>query len=266
MKRIESSKNQLVKLTKKLLTAKYREESGLMLLEGMRLIETALQAGLIFKYLFINQRIFNDKRWNSLNSCLKGLKIDIYLVSDNIIKETSSTDSPQGILAVVKIPSTKLVHIISDSKPLILIIDQVRDPGNLGTIIRSADAAGCSGIICGKGTVDLGNPKVLRSSMGSVFHLPIIPVEDLRETIIKLKKRGIEVIAADTKGDSYYYDLDLNKPTAIILGNEAEGISSESLTTVDRVAKIPMIGKAESLNVAIAASLFLYEAVRQRRV
>ena len=203
--------------------------------------------------------------WSTLDGYLKTSNIEFYLVSDNLMKEMSSTDSPQGVLAVAKKPIADLVKIDLIPNPLILILDQVRDPGNLGTIIRSADAAGCSYILC-KGYCDFSNPKALRSSMGSAFHLPIVPVEDLKEKIIELKNKGIKVVAADSKGSSYYYDLDLKKPTAIILGNEAEGICPENLALADRIAKITIWGKAEYLNVAIAASLFIYEAVRQRQV
>lgn len=261
---IVSPKNEMVKQTKKLLLAKNREKTGLMILEGVRLIETALQAGIIFKYFLYNEQVLRNERGQKLMAYIEKAKLRHNLVSDNIINEISSTESSQGILGVAEKPRVNINEILAVPNPLILITDQIRDPGNLGTIIRSADAAGCSGVICGKGTVDITNPKVLRSTMGSIFHLPVVAVSDLREQIISLKEKGIQVVAADSRGDYYYHQLDLKKPTAIILGNEANGISVENLVLTDKSARIPILGKAESLNVAIAASLFIYEAVRQR--
>ena len=261
---IVSPKNEVVKQTKKLLLVKNRERTGLMILEGVRLIETALQAGIRFKYFLYSDQVLKNERGQKLMVYIKNAGLRHNLVTDNIINEISSTESSQGILGVAEKPKVNMNQRLVVPNPLILIIDQIRDPGNLGTIIRSADAAGCSGVICGKGTVDVTNPKLLRSTMGSIFHLPVVVVDDLREQITDLKKRGIQVIAADSRGDYYYHQLDLKRSTAIILGNEANGISAEILALADKSAKIPILGKAESLNVAIAASLFVYEAVKQR--
>jgi TrmH family RNA methyltransferase len=148
---------------------------------------------------------------------------------------------------------------------LILFCIEVQDPGNLGTIIRTADAAGATGVILSRGTVDLFNSKVVRASMGSIFHLPIVRIKELVETLDKLKKNQLRIVAADHRASQDYHQADLSGPAAILVGNEGAGLPNEVLRLADETVKIPMPGQAESLNVGVASGIILYEALRQRQ-
>jgi TrmH family RNA methyltransferase len=151
-----------------------------------------------------------------------------------------------------------------EEKPLIIILENIQDPGNLGTIIRTADAVGANGIIISKGSVDVYNPKVVRATMGSIFRVPIISESNLVEDINTLRDNNIEVLASHLQGSSNIYDCDLTKGVAILIGNEGNGLSEGITGLANRNIKIPMIGKSESLNAGVAASIMVYEVLRQR--
>ena len=174
------------------------------------------------------------------------------------------TDNPQGILAIIKIKTCELENLFVDGSFLV-VLDSIQDPGNMGTIIRTADAAGASGIIVSKGCVDIYNPKVLRATMGSIFHIPICLYDDMTELIIQLKERAIKVFTSFLKGGANYSEQDMSGNIALVIGNEANGISKEIASLSDFLVRIPMIGRAESLNASIAAAILMYEVVRQRQ-
>lgn len=188
--------------------------------------------------------------------------VDCYKVSPKQFAEVSEVETPQGILAVVHERKHELKDVLGG---LIVFCAGVQDPGNLGTIIRTADAVGASGIIISKGTVDLYNSKVIRSSMGSIFHLPIVQVDDVAETVKTLKGKKVKVIAADIDGEKDYFLVEYKKPTAILVGNEGAGLDDEVVKLADEVVRIPMPGRAESLNVGVSTAVVLYEALRQRK-
>ena len=171
-------------------------------------------------------------------------------------------------MAVAKRKEYTLESILKNAQePLsLLILDGLQDPGNLGTLVRAGEGAGVSGIIMSENTVDIYNPKVIRSTMGSIFRVPFIYVKDLKEVIDKLNSKGILVYASSLEGAIEYDRPDYKKDTAFIIGNEAAGISKEILDITDKKIKIPMLGEVESLNAAVAGSILMYEAVRQRRL
>lgn len=240
---IRSIKNQQVKNWRKLHRRKYREESNSFLIEGDHLIEEAHKARQDIQEIILEEgREAPD--WSDPGQ--------VYRVSREIFKEISQTQSPQGIAAVLK----RRKGQIAKGKYL-LLIDAIQDPGNLGTIIRTADAAGFSKIYLGEGTVDPYNDKVIRSSQGSLFHIAI-EQKALEEVIPALKAEGFSLWGTSLKGAKNYQEVIPSGKTAIILGNEGQGVSDRWLHLADKLVKIPIYGQAESLNVGIAAGILMY--------
>lgn len=188
-------------------------------------------------------------------------------VSDRIFESVSNTKTPQGVMAVVKRKEYTLEKILKkrDTPHSLLILDSLQDPGNLGTLVRAGEGAGITGIIMNETTVDIYNPKVIRSTMGSIFRVPFIYVKDLKEVIQKLYSKNINIYASSLEGAIEYDAPDYKKDIAFIIGNEAAGISKEVLDIVKDKVKIPMLGEVESLNAAVAGSILMYEAARQKR-
>lgn len=187
----------------------------------------------------------------------------LYRVSDKVFNELADTVTPQGILAVINFKDVHIENILKQNF-LIFALDRIQDPGNMGTIIRTADAAGADAVVIGKGCVDIYNPKVVRSAMGSLFHIPLVHTDDLVKTLIALKKKGGKVVTTHLGAKKQYYDVDFSTGTVIVMGSEDEGVSKEIAAVSDELVRIPMPGKAESLNVAIAHGIIAFEAVRQR--
>lgn len=199
---------------------------------------------------------------------------DCELVSDDVFKKMSDTATPQGILCVMEMPDfslRELVHGLHNSKDsstrsgLILVLEGIQDPGNLGTMLRTGEAAGVSFILADKQTVDLYSPKVIRSTMGAIFRTPVIYTDDLAGSIKELKSLGVNVYAAHLEGRRDYWSERYNQKTAFLIGNEGNGLSDEIASIADTLIKIPMKGSVESLNAAIAASLLMFEYARQYR-
>lgn len=251
---IESLQNPKVKSWAELQSKKGREKHRAYLIEGVRLVEEAIASNAPIEAIIWQA----DKKFPFLNSL--PTYIEQWQVTEAIIKKLGTTEQSQGILAVVSIAEPKLWEKQLTGN-LFLLVDGVQDPGNLGTIIRSADAAGVDAIFLGDGTVDLYNPKTVRSTMGSLYHLPIYTLS-LDVAIAMLKEQGVMIYASSLDTDVSYNQLSYPDKVAIIVGNEGNGISKEILDVADFKVKIPIYGKAESLNVAIATSLLLYEARR----
>ena len=258
---INSLNNAKIKSVIALNKAKERKKTHSFTVEGIKMIDEVPSDWKI-NQIFVSEQ-FIKKNNKYLDKFIpKG--IEIVKVSDQIFKHISDTVAPQGIKAVVFEKKHEINDIINNENPLIIMVENLQDPGNLGTIIRTADAVNADGIILSCGTVELYNPKVIRSTMGSIFHLPIVCYQDLNEVIPLLKEKDIMTFATHLKGSVYPYSLDLTKGCAMIIGNEGNGISDEIANKTDMYVKIPMLGKAESLNAAMAAGIVMYEAVRQR--
>lgn len=257
---IESKENSLYKETKKLKERKNRNKSGKYIIEGFRLVQEAFKAGVSIDYLVVT----TDGK-NKLDSYLEQYidgNMKIYQMTDSLFKDLISTEKPQGILAVINMEEK---NINTDGKFYILC-DKVQDPGNLGTIIRTAHAAGVEGIILTKGTVDIYNEKTIRSTMGSMFYIPIHYDDDNLSLTKKLKDEGFNIVVTSLATDKDFYQEDLKGKVILTVGNEGNGVSNEVFELADTKVKIPMPGNAESLNVAIATSIIIYEKVRQDRV
>ncbi len=256
---ITSNQNLLIKEIKGLELRKNREEKGLFIAEGLRFVEESVKEKALIDKIVVSNTFLEGK---SAMDRIRNMGLPCYVVSDKIFKEISDTQTPQGILAVIKKKDALIGDIIKSSNKIVML-ESLQDPGNMGTIIRTADAAGMTGIILSKGCVDVYNRKVLRSTMGSIFHLPIHRTDDFIGTIKELKAKGIKVYASHLEGSINYYDIDECQNTAVIIGNEANGISDEAAMAADCLIKIPMPGKAESLNASVAAGILMYEILRK---
>jgi len=240
---ITSIQNQQVKDWKKLRRKKYREVTGTFLIEGYHLIEEAYETDQLIKTLIIEEGK-QAPAWMDEDY--------VVTVTSQVFKEIAQTETPQGIAAVVEMQEVKQVH-----DNYVLLIDAIQDPGNLGTIIRTADAAGFSKIVLGKGTVDRYNDKVIRASQGSIFHITIEQA-DLIEEIPQLQEAGYSVWATTLARAKNYAEVMPSEKTAMILGNEGSGVDDNLIELADELVKIPIYGKAESLNVSIAAGILMY--------
>lgn len=248
----------LVQLQKK---AKLRREEQVFVIEGTKMFEEALEGNLIKKAYF-SETYWKEKAQGS--SYLK--QIDYEIVTDAVLKEVSDTQTPQGVIALVKMPRYDVNELITKEQVNMVLLENLRDPGNLGTIVRTAEGAGMNAIILSKESVDIYNPKVIRSTMGAIYRIPVVYVDSFVECLINLQKNGIVIYAAHLKGKNDYDKEQYAKKTGLLIGNEANGIKEETANLADCLVKIPMEGKVESLNAAIAAALLMYEIYRQKRI
>ncbi len=259
---IRSKTNPHIKYLRRLTRRRWREKEGHFILEGVRLVEEALCSGWPVKMLVYTPSA--SERAGALLESARERGIQLLPVEEGLLGELADTETPQGVLAVVEKPGCTLEETLAAGPSLLLVVDGVQDPGNLGTIIRSADAAGAGAVILFPGTVDLYNPKTIRATMGSLFHLPVIAVREGEGVLARLRAAGFMLVAGVPAGGIPLPVVDMTGPVVLAVGNEARGLSPWLLERADLLATIPMPGRAESLNVAAAASIMLYEAVRQR--
>jgi TrmH family RNA methyltransferase len=263
---IDNPRSPRVRAVAKLAKRSAREETGLFLVEGPQAVAEALsfQSGLVVD-LFITPAALDRHAEIARAAAASG--IDVETVTDQVLDTMADTVTPQGVIAVAKQFPVTVKELLAGGATLVVILDEVRDPGNAGTIIRAADAAGADGVILTGKSVDAYNPKVVRSTTGSLFHVSVSQGGELDAAIKAVKRAGMQVLAADIAGDELPTLRDrLVKPTAWLFGNEAHGLGDEQLTLADAVVKVPIYGHAESLNLATAASVCLYESAFAQRV
>ena len=249
----------LVNLKKK---RKARDEEKVFLVEGIRMFREVPAKRLQEVYV---SETFWKKEKAEVEAILSKSRIRAEVLSDTVFAHASDTKTPQGVLCVVAQKENTLDDVVNADNPHILVLDNLQDPGNLGTIVRTAEGAGVTGILMSKETVDIYNPKTIRSTMGSVYRMPFCYAEDMVEAVGELKKRGIHTYAAHLDGKHAYDEEDYTKPCAFFIGNEGNGLRDEVAKAADTYVRIPMCGQVESLNAAIAASVLMFEAARQRR-
>ncbi len=254
---ITSARNEKVKRWRKLSTRKGREEFGSILIEGEKLLKEAVCAGWQARSVIVS-----DEGIQGLEHLSHLDGVSVYAVYPSIFSQLVDTQTPQGIAAEVMVPVNRAGYQIRGEKP-VLLLDAIQDPGNLGAILRTAEAAGVGDVWLGAGTVDPYNPKVVRSAMGSLFRSRIRRV-DLREAIPELKEQGYWVVGTNPRAERVHFDCHYPKRTAILLGNEGRGISAEIDSLVDDRVRIPMPGQVESLNVSVTAGILLFELLRQK--
>lgn len=248
---------QIIQLKKK---GKARREKGVFLVEGIKMVEEALPYGIQEAYVMESW----IAQYQSSHPELLGA-IHYEVVADKVFLEMSDTVTPQGILAVVTMPSYTLEEILERPNPHLMLLENLRDPGNLGTILRSAEGAGATGVILSKESVDVFNPKVIRSTMGSAFRVPFCYVEDFGQAMETIKAKGVTLYAAHLAGTDNYENFNYQSCCGFLIGNEANGLTEETSKQADCLVKIPMAGQVESLNAAMAASILMFEVARQRR-
>lgn len=263
MIRLTGSQNPIVKEVRSLKNKSARTEKNLYFIEGTRFTTEALKENIDICYFVLSETFAAASGSEELLKQISHSPFICYVVADGVFDAISDTQNPQGIMAVLKQEKKQLKDAVI-SEGLLVITDAVRDPGNMGTIIRTADAAGCTGMIIPDGCVDIYNPKVLRATMGSVFHLPIYHCEDMAAAMSFSKESGFLLCASHLEGAVSIYQADLSGNIALIIGSEADGISDETARSADMLIKIPMAGRAESLNASAAAAVMLFEAMRQR--
>ncbi len=249
--------------------SKYRDEVGLFVVEGPRMFSELPRERI--SSVYVTERFLKNPSYQVM---LEGIR-QVETVSEDVMKAMSDTQTPQGVLALVRQYSYDIEDLLGGrrgtvGKPvrrraLLMILEAVQDPGNLGTILRAGEGAGVSGVIMDGQTADIYNPKVIRSTMGSVFRVPFMRTGDLKQTVMEVKSRGIRLFAAHLNGSSSYDKADYTGDTGFLIGNEAAGLSEEIAGMADRRVRIPMEGRVESLNAAVASSILMFEAARQRR-
>ena len=262
----------IIQLKKK---GKERDRCGLFLVEGEKMVFEA-PADMV-------ERVFLSESWLKRNGEREEVLAlldyaDYDVVSDSVFEYMSDTKSPQGVMCLLR----QFRYSVEDltggaggwntdpdeavTPPLCLALEDIQDPGNMGTILRSAEGAGVSGILMSSGCVDIYNPKVIRSTMGSIFRLPFFYAEDFGDVLNTWRSKGICLYAAHLKGERAYDREDYTRPCAFMIGNESRGLSDECAALADRKILIPMLGRVESLNAGVASSLLVFEAARQRRM
>lgn len=251
----------MAKLTKR----SARQETGLYLLEGPQAAREVL-AYRPDSVVEIFATPTAMERHPDVRDAARDAGFEVIFTTEAVLDAMADTVTPQGIVAVARQTPTSVRDVFDDSPKLVVICEEVRDPGNLGTIIRAADAAGADAVILTGRTVDPYNPKVVRASTGSLFHLPVAVGADLASTIDRARSAGLRVIAADIGGGDFLASRALlAEPTAWLFGNEARGLESEALELADLALRLPIYGRAESLNLATAASVCLYESAFAQR-
>ena len=256
---ITAANNQRVKnLVNLIQKAKARREQDVFITEGIKMfLEADLEQ---IKEVYVSKTFF-DKGMarEKIETC------NYEVLSDELFKKVSDTQTPQGVLCVMKQYHYQLEDLFQKENPLFLILEDIQDPGNLGTMVRTAEGAGVDGIIMTKGTVDIYNPKTIRSTMGSVYRMPFFYTDDLLGVMKQLQEKNVKLYAAHLKGEQFYHQMDFKGGTAFLIGNEGNGLKDDTAKAADVYMKIPMEGKVESLNAAVASVILMYEAARQRR-
>lgn len=243
--------------------AKARKEQQSLVVEGIKMfLEAPCEK---IKEIYVSEsllkRILSEK--GKLFQRLQELEYEV--VSDDVFAKMSDTKTPQGILCVVEQFSYVLPEVLASANGLWMILEDIQDPGNLGTILRTGEGAGINGVIMTGNTVDIYNPKTIRATMGSIYRVPFIYVESIQLAIAYMKEKGIKIYAAHLKGKDFYDCYDFKEKTAFLIGNEGNGLKEETAKLADAYLKIPMDGQVESLNAGVAAAVLMYEAKRQRR-
>ncbi|OKP89606.1 rRNA methyltransferase [Paenibacillus helianthi] len=258
---IMSPQNTRVKEWASLQEKKHRDKTSKYIIEGIHLVQEALFAEADVECLAFDLDTGMPSELKPLLQSVQGM--EVIGVSAAVIAKCSSTGTPQPVFAIVRKEQQGLEAILAKQDSWVMVLDGVQDPGNVGTIIRSADAAGADGVILGKGCADLYNPKTIRSTMGSMFHLPVVE-GDLSAILPQARERGALLVSTSLTGTDSCYTHDFHGSQWLLIGSEGQGISPQTAAHVDKSIIIPMAGRAESLNAAMAATILLFEGMRQR--
>ena len=260
MQIITSKDNEIIKNIRKLKEKKYRDANNEYLIEGIKLIKEAVEVKAKIKLIVVCEESIEDGDIDQ-KLLYEIAKYDCIYVNKKVFSILTDVQNPQGILAVIEKKNNE--EDINYKEDIIVVLDGIQDPGNLGTILRTIDSVGLSQVIVSKETADSYNPKVVRSTMGAIFRVNVIESEDLLQTLKNLKKHKYKIMATSLETNNSIYDVEYNKKV-IVIGNEANGVSKNVLEYADEKIKIPMLGKTESLIASVATSIILYEYVRRK--
>ena len=242
--------------------AKERKKDNVFLAEGMKMFEEAPVNRV--REVYVEEAFF--EKLDRVSSIYKKLqKTNYETVSTEVFKKMSDTQTPQGILTILERPKYQFEELLKVENPLFVVLEDLQDPGNLGTIIRTGEGAGVTAVLMSKNTVDIFNPKTIRATMGSIYRVPFLYVDDVEDTIKSLHNANVKTYAAHLAGEDYYDSFSFKEGTAFLIGNEGNGLKKSTADAASAYLKIPMEGQVESLNAAIATSLLMYEAHRQRK-
>jgi len=257
---ITSKQNQLIKNIASLSVKKYRDKQNLFVMEGIKFVGDMGPGWEIVHYVLSESFLKHPGSADYIS------RPNAVVVTDNIYAYLSQEETPQGIMAVARKRNWQLSSLLEKAGEHYFLVaaERLQDPGNLGTLIRTAHGLGSHGVLVSKGSADVYNPKTLRATAGSFFHLPVLADVDLPEALETLRKSGVRIIAADIVDGNYPYEVDFTESFVLLMGNEGNGLSEKVLKASDISVKIPMPGGSESLNAGIAAGILMYEAVRQR--
>jgi len=265
---ITSVNNQQMKQISALLKkSKERKEKKVFVVEGTKMVAEAPKDWIQSIYISesYEKNVENRPLLEEFRKTFANTNQIIETVSDVVFKSVSDTQTPQGIMAVVSMPEYSLEQLLDEEHTHLLILESIQDPGNLGTMVRTGEGAGITGVIMNKTTVDLFNPKTIRSTMGSIYRVPFFIADDLESILCELGNKGVSLYAAHLKGENTYDKEDYTKACGFLIGNEGNGLTDKIANLANSYIKIPMEGQVESLNAAISATLLMYEANRQRR-
>lgn len=258
---ITSAQNKRVAKAVRLKKRAMREKDRLFLVEGVQGVAEALASADVVQEIFHTAP--PEPRVKDLLRSAEGRGVALRPVSAEVMVHLTSTVTPQGVVAVASFVDTPLEQAMA-AAGFIAVLVEVRDPGNAGTILRSADASGADAVVFTRSSVDVYNQKTVRATAGSLFHVPVVREVEAGDAVEALRGGGFSILAATPDGEASIHDVDLTRPTAVLFGNEARGLPTEAVATADRTVRVPIVGRAESLNLAAAATLILFEAARQR--
>lgn len=260
MQIISSKDNEIIKNIRKLKEKKYRDIEGNYLIEGIKLVKEAITENADIKQIVICEECLNSGELDK-DTLYEIAKFNIIYVTKKVFDILTDVKTPQGIIAVIG--KKNVSELVDYAQDIIIALDDIQDPGNLGTILRTVDSANLNQIILSKGSADPYNPKVVRSTMGAIFRVNIIEADNLKEKLLEAQENDFKIMVTSLNTKNSIYDVDVNKKV-IVIGNEANGVSEQIQEIADEKVKIPMLGKTESLNASVAAGIMIYEYVRRK--
>ncbi len=261
MKEISSKDNRIIKNIRMLQQKKHRDETSQFLIEGEHLFLEAKKNKISINTLLVTKDYYEKNK-----SIISQVSTNTYIVPNNVLESVTDTKTPQGVIAVVAKPEVSFNQLFQNKKSNFLVLDRIQDPGNMGTILRTADASGIDGVILIKGCVDIYSSKVVRSTTGAIFRVPIIIIDNDTEAVELLRKNDKKIVVTSLKASKKYYEQVLTEGIGIVIGNEAEGASDVFHDKADIQVIIPMSKETESLNAGVAASILMYEVLRQQDI
>jgi len=261
LRQVASRQNALIKELRRAFAHGETTPDGCCAIESVRLVEEAIRSGLRFRAVFFRQSslALADRLLPQIAA-----QVETVVLPNDVFDSAVATETPQGVAALARAPSFTLDDVLRPHHPLVVVLSGIQDPGNLGTVLRSAEAFGASGVLLGEGTVSPFNAKAVRASAGSVFRVPAVVVK-VEEAIARLRQAGLRLVATSSHGGTPADQADLAGPVAFFIGNEGSGLPRELISQMDETVVVPHSGQVESLNAAVAASVLLYEAARRRR-